>query len=895
MADFNAIQQKWQKKWADSGIFKVTEDPDKPKYYVLEMYPYPSGKLHMGHVRNYSIGDAFARYKRMRGFNVLYPMGYDSFGLPAENAAIKNKADPRKWTDNNVQEMKAQQMSMGLSYDWDRMVYSHDPNYYKWNQWVFLKLFEKGLVYRKPGIVNWCPKCDTVLANEQVHDGKCWRHSDTEVEQKELEQWYFKITEYAEELLNDIEKLENWPERVRIMQKNWIGKSHGTMIEFDIVDEDGKKIDKIQTFTTRPDTAFGITYLVLAIEHPKVLEWTKGTDKEKEVKEFINNVKKQSIIERTAEGKEKNGVFLGKYFINPVNGEKCPLWVADYALYEYGTGAVMAVPTHDQRDFEFAKKYKLPMRIVINPHDFDLDVEKMNRAFVDEGVMVNSGEFDGMNNRDAIEDMSKWMEKQGFGKRTVNYKLRDWLVSRQRYWGTPIPVIYCEKCGVVGAKLEELPVELPEDVDFSKGGNPMETSDGFINCKCPKCGGKGKRETDTMDTFVDSSWYFLRYCSPRESSLPFSKDSVKYWMPVDQYIGGIEHACMHLIYARFFTKATRDLGLHNIDEPFTRLLCQGMVIKDGAKMSKSLGNTVDPGLIIDKYSADTARLFILFAALPEKELDWSDSGVEGAFRYLNRAFRLVEEMPEFVKREENNKDKHIIAKMHKTIKVVTEHIDRFELSLGIGKLMEFTNAIYKYTDAKDVNETVYREAVSNLALLVSPFVPHVAEEMWEKLSNKDMISLQKWPEYDEGKIDEDAEASEEMIHQTLSDIMKVKELAKVDVLKKVTLFVSSAWKYDFVKVLKEQMDKTRNPGEIIKAIMATDLKEYGQEITKIVKNSQLLPEVVTDQATELNALAEGQEFMKEELKCDVDIVKEEDSSEAKAKQAMPGKLAVLVE
>ncbi|MBW2991967.1 leucine--tRNA ligase [Candidatus Woesearchaeota archaeon] len=643
MPDFKKIQEKWQKKWEESAIFKSKPDPKSQKYYVLEMFPYPSGYLHMGHVRNYSIGDAFARYKRMQGYNVLYPMGYDAFGLPAENAAIKEKADPKKWTDKNIEGIKTQQKQMGLSYDWDREIATCRSDYYKWNQWIFLKFLEKGLAYKKKSYVNWCPNCNTVLANEQVHDGKCWRCS-SEVDHKNLDQWFFKITDYAEELLNDLKKLEHWPERVKIMQEHWIGRSEGVTLKFDVIDEKNKKVDEIETYTTRVDTVYGITYLVLAAEHPKVIEWTKNTKYEKEVKDFIEKVKKQSIIERTAEGKEKNGVFLGLYFTNPFTGDKCPLWVADYALYDYGTGAVMAVPTHDQRDFEFAKKYNLPLKLVINPHDYDIDLNKMTRAFVEDGVMVNSGEFNGMSNYDAMEAIAKLAEQKGWGKRTTNYKLKDWLISRQRYWGTPIPVIYCDKCGIVPVPEDQLPVTLPKDVKFTGAGNPLETSEEFKNTKCPKCKAKAKRETDTMDTFVDSSWYFLRYCSP-ESNEVFDKEEVKYWMPVDQYIGGIEHACMHLIYARFFTKALRDLKLLNFDEPFIRLLCQGMVIKDGAKMSKSIGNVVDPGEIINKYGSDTARLFILFTSLPEKELEWSDQGVAGSFRFINRVYSLVEEKP----------------------------------------------------------------------------------------------------------------------------------------------------------------------------------------------------------------------------------------------------------
>ncbi|MBD3249535.1 leucine--tRNA ligase [Candidatus Woesearchaeota archaeon] len=895
MADFRKIQDKWQEKWEKENIFKVKKDSKLPKYYVLEMFPYPSGYLHMGHVRNYSIGDAFARYKRMQGFNVLYPMGYDSFGLPAENAAIKKKADPAEWTKENIEGIKAQQKMMGLSYDWSREIATCDPDYYRWNQWIFLKFLEKGLAYKKKALVNWCPECNTVLANEQVHDGKCWRCS-SDVDQRYLEQWFLKITDYAEELLEDIKKLEHWPERVKIMQENWIGRSEGVTLTFDIVDEKGKKVDDIETYTTRVDTVYGITYLVLAAEHPKVKELTKGTDKEKEVNDFVEKVKKQSIIERTAEGKEKNGVFLGKYFINSFTGEKCPLWVADYALYDYGTGAVMAVPTHDQRDFEFAKKYGLPMKIVISPNSYELDAEKMSRAYAEDGVMTNSGDFDGMSNRDAMGAIADLAEENGWGKRTVNYKLKDWLISRQRYWGTPIPVVYCDKCGTVPVPEEELPVVLPKDVEFTGTGNPLETSNSFLSEKCPKCRGNAKRETDTMDTFVDSSWYFLRYCSP-DSEKIIEKDKAKYWMPVDQYIGGIEHACMHLIYARFFTKALRDLGLLKIDEPFTRLLCQGMVIKDGAKMSKSVGNVVDPAKIIDRYGSDTARLFILFAALPEKELDWNDEGVAGCYRFLNRVWSLAEKEPVYSNEKElNTTDKNTIGNMHRTIRKVTNLIEEFKLSLAIGGIMEFVNDLNKYRE-KEVNKITYNECIKNIALLISPFAPHLAEEIWEKIKGKGFISLAGWPKYDESKIDEKAEAAEKIVGDTAGDINHVLELTKKEKVDKITLFVADEWKYGFFKGLKKEMEDTFNVGKLMKKVM---IKEHGKEISKlvpkIVKDPSKLPEKVLSQEDEIEALKNAKDEFMEEFKAEIiDIVKAEESKEAKARQAMPGKPAIIVE
>jgi len=881
MVDLNKLDKKWQKKWANKSLFKARED-SKKNYYVLEMYPYPSGKLHMGHLRNYSIGDSFARYKRMNGFNVLYPMGYDSFGLPAENAAIKNKSHPRKWTLKCIGEMKQQQQSLGLSYDWDRFVSSMDPEYYKWNQWFFLEFYKKGLVYRKKAPINWCSKCNTVLANEQVHQGKCWR-CESEVSIRDLEQWFIKTTKYAEELLKDLDKLD-WPQRVKIMQENWIGKSHGTQVNFKL-----KSGEEMPIFTTRPDTLWGVTFMVFAPEHPKVMELIKGTKYEKKVKEFINKVVLKEKFERTADSTEKEGLFIGQYAINPVNGEEIPIYIANFVLLDYGTGFIMAVPTHDQRDFEFAKKYKIPMRVVINPPEYELTASKMSRAYLGDGNLVNSEDFDGTHNKDAIEAINKWLEKNKLGKKTIQYKLKDWLVSRQRYWGTPIPIIYCDKCGIV--EETSLPVKLPEKVKFTGKGNPLASVDSFVNVKCPKCKGKAKRETDTMDTFFDSSWYFFRYCDSKNSKLPFDKKNVQYWMPVDQYIGGIEHACMHLIYARFFTKALRDLGLHNLDEPFAKLLCQGMVIKDGRKMSKSFGNVIDPGPIIKEYGADTARVFMLFAALPEKELEWSDNGVLGIFKFLNKVYRLIE-TPKNLTKEVSTREKSLIGKSHTTIKKVTTHIEKIELSLAIGALMEFVTDIYKYKE-KEVNLKVLLDCVEILSLLLSPFAPHLAEELWEKLGKKGFISLEKWPKFDESKIDRKAAASELLISQTFNDIDSVVKLVKIEKLNKLSLFVSEKWKYDFFKKLKIEFEKTRNIGDLIKKLM---IKEHGKEISNIissvVKDPTKLPETVLSLDIEYNYLVENKSEFENKYKCEVEILK--DSKENKAKQASPGRVGVLV-
>ena len=899
LIDFNQIAEKWQKKWEEKGIFKVKEYTKKKKFYCLEMYPYPSGRLHMGHLRNYSIGDALARYKRMQGFNVLYPMGYDAFGLPAENAAIKHGVDPEKWTISNMDLIRQQQKDMGFSYDWSREIASLWEDYYKWNQWIFLKFYENGLAYKKKAAVNWCASCSTVLANEQVIDGKCWR-CENEVTETFLEQWFFKITDYAEELLQDIKKLEHWPERVKVMQKNWIGKSHGVEIKFKI-----KGTSKsVSTFTTRPDTIFGVTALVFAVEHPMVLELVQGTEYEKPVKHFIAETKKRSRMERTAAETEKKGIFIGKYVINPVSGHEAQIYVADYALMEYGTGAVMVVPAHDQRDFLFAKKYGIPIKVVITPQEVELKVEKMTRAYVEEGILVNSGHFDGINNIDAIEEISEWMEKEGLGKRTVNYKIRDWLISRQRYWGTPIPIIYCSKCGIVPVPYTDLPVKLPkpERCKLTGQGNPLETCKEFVDVKCPKCHGNAMRDTDTMDTFVDSSWYFFRYCSPKFDKAPFEKEKAEYWMPVDQYIGGIEHAILHLLYARFFTKALRDIGLATTDEPFSRLLTQGMVTKGGVAMSKSHGNVVDPAEISDKYGPDTARLFILFAALPEKELEWSDKGAAGSFRFLNKVYNLVSEnlpdisLKHYDERKSNDNDKYVLSKMHLTIKNVTGHIENSEFSIAIGKIMEYADVLQKY---KNKNKEVFGEAIKNLALMLLPFTPHLSEELWHMIKGKDFASIQKWPEYDENKIDKRAEAIAMFVINTRKDIVEIMKLVKIGKPEKITIFIADKWKYDFMNKLKEKMKETRNVNELLKAIMNTDLRIYSNEISKLMpkllKDETRIPQIVLDQDSEFHALNDASEELALEFKCKVEVVVAEKSSEIKAKQSLPGKVAILVQ
>ncbi len=751
--NFSEIEKKWQENWEKLKAFKVDESFEKDKYYCLEMFPYPSGKLHMGHVRNYSIGDVIARFKTMNGYNVLHPIGWDAFGLPAENAAIKHNIHPDKWTKENISEMIRQLKELGISYDWDREVTTCLPDYYKWTQWIFLQFYNNGLAYRKKSPVNWCTSCETVLANEQVVNHKCER-CDTIVIKKNLEQWYFKITDYAEKLLADLAKLDGWPEKVKTMQENWIGKSYGAEMKFNIEGSD----KSLEVFTTRPDTIFGVTFMVLAPEHPLVKELVQGTKYEDEVSKFVGRLSSMSDIERTASNVEKEGIFTGKYAINPLNDKKIPIYIANYVLMDYGTGAIMAVPGHDERDFEFAKKYDIEIIPVIGPEGLD-DIGNLDLPYTESGIMINSDRFNNLKSSDASEKIGEFIEENNLGKRTINFRLRDWLISRQRYWGTPIPVAYCDKCGVVPVPEEDLPVLLPTDVVFSgKGESPLTTSETFKNTQCPKCGERAKRETDTMDTFVDSSWYFLRYTDPKNGNSIFDKEKSGYWMDVDQYIGGVEHAILHLLYARFFTKFLYDIGISPVDEPFKNLLTQGMVLKDGAKMSKSKGNIVSPAEIISKYGADTARLFILFAAPPERDLEWSDTAVEGCYRFLNRVWRLVYELKEYKSVEglsikiDNKEDKALNYAVNNTIKRVTEDIkERFNFNTAISAVMELVNETYKYKeiDKDKINTPLLTKSLETILVLLSPFAPHMTEELWSLLGNSTSIHVQNWPKYDD--------------------------------------------------------------------------------------------------------------------------------------------------
>ena len=751
------IEAKWQKYWEENKTFKVEKDDSKPKSYVLEMFPYPSGNLHMGHVRNYSIGDVIARFRTMKGFNVLHPMGWDSFGMPAENAAIKHNIPPKKWTMENIANMTRQLKALGLSYDWDREVATCKEDYYKWTQWFFELFYKRGLAVKKESAVNWCDTCNTVLANEQVIDGKCWR-CDHEVVKKDLSQWFFKITDYADELLKDLSLLEGWPERVKTMQRNWIGRSEGLEFTFEIPALN----DKVAVYTTRPDTAYGVTFMALAAEHPLIKKLCENNPKADEINAFCDRVRNQSEIERTSSESEKEGIFTGAYCINPFTGHKVEIWVTNYVLYDYGTGAVMGVPTGDQRDWMFADKYGIEKIVTICPVGQELKLEEMTCAYEEkEGMLVNSGEFTGMEMHAAMSAIMDKAEKEGFGKRRVNYRLRDWLISRQRYWGAPIPIIYCPHCGEVLVPEDQLPVRLPEDVSFTAGAkSPLATSEEFVHCKCPKCGADATRETDTMDTFLCSSWYYLRYTDARNDKLPFAKDVNNYWGPVDQYIGGIEHAILHLLYSRFFLKVLRDAGLVDYDEPFSNLLTQGMVIKDGAKMSKSLGNVVSPEEILSKYGADTARLFILFAAPPERELEWSDQGVEGSFRFLNRIWRIVQHFEPVLAQKVtsydhsslNDTDKELRRVLHSSIQKVTSDIEtRFNFNTAISTLMELVNALYAYKEAaKEPNAGLVYEAISALIRMLSPIVPHITEELWRgAVDAETSVHTKSWPECDE--------------------------------------------------------------------------------------------------------------------------------------------------
>lgn len=872
MIDFHKLDQKWQQKWEEKKIFQVKEDSNKKKFYVLEMFPYPSGAgLHMGHALNYTIGDIYARFKIMNGFNVLHPMGYDSLGLPAENAAIKVGTHPKEYTENSIKNFVKQQKSLGITYDWSRVVTTSEPEYYKWDQWIFLKMYDKGLAYKKESPVNWCPECKTVLANEQVHNGICWRHEKTNVEVKNLNQWFVKTTEYAEEL-NNFSQLEQWPDLIKKLQKNWIGKSHGSNVIFTI----NKK--KWSVFTTRPDTLYGVTFLVISAQHSKLMDLVTKEQK-KEVEKFVK--KQRSVSAENIDQLEKEGVFTGSCAEHPLTGEKVPVYAGNFVLADYGSGMVMAVPAHDQRDFEFAKKYKIPLKVAINPKGKQLNELEMKEAYTREGTLTNSNKFNGIDNQKAKDEITKELKKLKKGEKTTTFRLRDWLISRQRYWGTPIPVINCNKCGVQPVPEKDLPVELPHNVKFGKG-NPLETNQKFINTKCPKCKGKATRETDTMDTFVNSSWYHLRYADPHNSEKIFDKKKARYWNPIDLYIGGKEHACMHLIYIRFYTKFLRDLGLLNIDEPAVRLFNQGMLHgKDGSKMSKSAGNVVNLE-IVEKYGADPSRFYLVSVAAPDSDFNWDDQGLQSNVKFLMK-------VDDYMKKVKLGKSsKKVQSKVQKAIRDVTELIEEFKYNLAAIKIRQLF---------EQFEEEIAQEDLESFLKLLSPFCPHLTEEYWEKLGNKSFLSTSSWPKFNAKKIDEEAEIIEEFISSATADISSVLSFVKDQKVSKATLFVAESWKYDLFNFLKEALPKAETPKDLIKVVMSSKFKSHGKDVVKIISKvaaKKMLPPYASLKK-ELKALEDSRESLEKAFKLKITIVKAENSKEAKAQSATPGKVGVLVE
>ena len=875
--DFASIESKWQERWEKERVFEVKEDSGKKKYYVLEMYPYPSASfLHMGHVRNYTIGDVFARFKRMNGFNVLYPMGYDSFGLPAETAAKRDGIHPRIFTENSIKKIMEYQKALGNSYDWSRTLSSHDPNYYKWNQLFFLKMLEKGLAYRKKAPVNWCQKCETVLANEEADGGKCWR-CGSEVVKKDMEQWFLKITAYADQLLRDLDKID-WPERIKTMQRNWIGRSEGVNIFFRL--KDSNMI--LPAFTTRCDTIFSVTFIAIAPENPSLIELVNGTNYEKEVRKFVDKVVKERLEDRINEDKEKEGLFIGRYAINPVNGEQIPIYVSNFAVM-YGTGIVMC-NAHDKRDFRFARKYGIPLKFVISKDGKPISPEKYNDAFVENGLLFDSGAFSGMNNIEALPKMADWIVEKNWGEKVVNYKIRDWLISRQRYWGTPIPVVYCDKCGIVGLNENDLPVLLPDDVDFKTSGNPLCTSKKFLNAKCPKCGGNAKRETDTMGGFIDSSWYFLRYCDNKNTLKPFDEKKVEYWLPVDQYIGGAEHAVMHLIYARFFVKVLKDMGLVKFDEPFSKLFNQGIVYKDGSRMSKSKGNVAFQTEVSNKYGIDSARLFLMFVSSPDKNMEWTDEGIIGSYRLVNKIFRMSNKV---VKKEV---DKKVQNKLFILIRDVSINIESFNYPKSV-------IAISNFVDYLDSFEEIPISAFEVLLKLLSPFCPHTAEELWHKIGNKTFVSLEKWPEFDESKIDLQLEKIDAFVDNLRLDILRIKEITKLSKISIVKVFVAPKWKWSAIKIIKDACKDKPDFGVAMKALMSNDeIKKHSEEVQLLLKTAMSRFGEISglNEFDEFAVLSETKPVLEKEFGV-VEIIPAENSTEAKAKNAFPEKPALLIE
>jgi len=848
------------------------------KFYCLEMFPYPSGRLHMGHIRNYTIGDVVARFMRMNGYNVLYPMGYDSFGLPAENAAIQHNLKPKIWTEKNIQEMKEQQIDMGNSYEWSREIQTHKPEYYKWNQFFFIKFFENGLVYKKKAISNFCPKCNTVLANEQVHDGKCWR-CKTKVEIKHLDQWFLRITKYADELLNDLSKLD-WPERIKEMQRNWIGKSEGTLVKFELEEELKKAlgINYLEIFTTRVDTIFGVSFIAIAPEHPLTLEIAKIKGKEEEIKKFVEEIVIEDRFERTSKEKIKKGIFLNAFAIHPFTKQKIPIYTASFVLPDYGTGIVMGVPAHDKRDFEFAKQHNLPILFVIKS-------ENTEEAYEGYGKLINSENFTGLDSVEAIEKITKELEKRNLGKKAKMYKIRDWLISRQRYWGTPIPIVYCKKCGIVAEKIENLPIVLPEEVTFGKG-NPLETAEEWIKTKCPKCKGDARRETDTLDTFFDSSWYFLRFIDPKNKKQPFNKKIVEKWMPVDVYIGGAEHATMHLIYARFFVKALRDLGFLNIDEPFKKLVTQGIVTLGGEAMSKSKGNIVDPSEIIPYFGVDALRFFILFKAMPEKDLEWSNEGIEDIKKFLDKVLDVFEFFKNG-KKFGNKKDKLILAKLNFLIEEYTRFIKNFEFPYALIKFMDFIKSLNRYKE--EISKDAFKEIFNKISLLINPVCPYLSEAIWKELGNKGYSSLQKWPKPNKKFMKKEIVIEEDYLSDLIKDINQIKKITKKERLEKIQIIIADEWKRKAVRLIKD----CKNVKEAIEKIKKSKYKDRLNELMKHLPYFIGIDFVPTSKK-EIEILQNNKDIIEREFRAKVEIFLEKDLKDEKAKKAMPLKPSLII-
>jgi leucyl-tRNA synthetase len=873
--DFLRIANKWQKRWKEEKAFEAKENLDKPKFYVLEMFPYPSGDgLHMGHVLNYSIGDVYARFKILKGFNVLHPIGYDALGLPAENAAIKAGKHPQEYTHNSIKGFTTQLKSIGLSYDWSRVVNTSSPDYYKWDQWIFLKMLEKGLAYQKTSAVNWCPKCETVLANEQVVNGRCWRHDDTEVDIRHLKQWFLKTTYYADELYGKIDELD-WPEKTKAMQKNWIGKSHGVEIDFEI---NGKVWP---VFTTRADTIFGVTFMVVAAQHPKLKELVTEEQKP-HVEEFLRKIKTVSQKSmKEVDELNKEGVFTGSYAVNPANGERVPVYAGNFVVADYGSGMVMAVPAHDQRDFEFAKKYGIEIKQVIGG-----EVTK-KRAYSGEGKLKNSSQFNDFNSEKAKEEIAKWLTDKKKARKTVNFKLRDWLISRQRYWGTPIPVIHCDKCGPVPVPEKELPVVLPKDVKFGKG-NPLLTNEEWINVKCPKCSGNAKRETDTMDTFVNSSWYYLRYCDPKNQKEAFQPKKADYWCPIDQYIGGAEHACMHLIYIRFYAKFLNDLGLIKFREPAKKLFHQGMLYGEGGiKMSKSKGNVITPDEVSKKYGIDTARYFLLSIASPDKPRDWSEKGIQGAHRLVKKIFSIFENAKIG---KDSDRAKSLI---NKTIRDVEADYEAFEFRAATIRLKELFEELEK-------EKEVSKETLEKSLILLNPICPHITEELWDRLGNKSLVSLEKWPECDESCINEKLEVLSSLVDSVCEDVRTIQKLVKRE-FSRLKLIVSDEWKYKLYRLIGEELSKGNK--EIIKAVMASEFRKQGKDAMRIAEDllknpgKAIMGEISPEEEAKIYNESIDKIKSKLQKECSIEVITEPKSDQERAKKrtANPGKPAIVLE